>query len=181
MLDIKWIRDNQALLNQANLDRGVKVDLEKLLELDVKRRELLNKIETLRGLRNHVSQEIGRLNKEKKETSAKVREMQEVGQEIKSGETIIRKIMIEIDNILMYQPNLPLDEVPRGKGDADNQVVRNWGTPPKFDFTAKPHWELGESLGIMDFAAAAKMTGARFCVLKGMGARLERALINFML
>ena len=117
MLDLKWIRDNLELLQKANAERNVNVHLEKLLGLDEKRRQLLSDIEALRALRNTVSQEIGQLNKEKKDASIKVKEMQEVGQKIKAGETVMRDILIEIDSILLYQPNLPLDEVPLGKGE----------------------------------------------------------------
>jgi len=161
------------------------LDLTEFLALDAKRREAQQEIETLRRRRNEVSEEIGRLKKSGQSAEDKVAEMRAVGDTITTLENSTREVDEAQRNILLMIPNLPHASVPDGKDENDNVEIRRWspqgGEPPKFSFEPKPHWDLAEYLDIIDFDRAAKITGARFALYKGMGAQLERALINFML
>lgn len=182
MLDVKRIRNNPDELRQALIKRGEDTSkLDRFLEMDEKRRELLYKVENLKKLRNEESEEIAKLKKEGKDASEKIKEMKEVSQKIKDIEAELGKIEDDLYNLLLTIPNIPHESVPVGKSGEDNVEVRRWGEPTKFDFEPKPHWELGENLGILDFPTASKVTGSRFVFYKGLGARLERSLINFML
>jgi seryl-tRNA synthetase len=185
MLDLRFVREQGEQVKAALARRGVKLDLTEFLELDAKRRAAQQEIETLRRSRNEVSEEIGKLKKSGQPAEDKVAEMRAVGDSIAALETGIREQEEAQRNILLMIPNLPHATVPDGKDETDNVEVRRWspqgGEPPKFSFEPKPHWDLAEYLDIIDFDRAAKITGARFALYKGMGARLERALINFML
>lgn len=181
MLDPKFIRSNPDLVKEALAKRKENVDIDEFLALDEKRREYIAESEQLKNKRNTVSQEIARLKREKQDASELIKQMQEVSKQIKEYDEKLQKVEEELESILMTIPNIPHPSVPVGETDEDNVEVRRWGEPRKFDFEPKPHWELGEALNILDFATAAKVTGTRFTFYKGLGARLERALINFML
>lgn len=182
MLDIKMIRQNFDKVQTKLQTRGVKKEvLEEFLKLDERRRQLLVETEELKKVRNEVSAEIAQLKRAKKAADNKITEMKEVGTKIKSLDDEIAKIDSEIKLIATTLPNLPHDSIPVGKDEDDNVEVRRWATPKEFDFEAKPHWDIAENLGILDFERGAKVAGSRFVYYKGLGARLERALYNFML
>ena len=155
--------------------------LEDFHAIDVERRAAITKSETLKAQRNKATEEIAKLKKDKQDATALINETKELREKISQAEKLAEEADARLRNILTGIPNLPDDSVPIGKSEADNVEVRRWGTPPQFDFTPKPHWELGEELGVLDLARAAKLTGARFAVYWDMGAKLERALMNFML
>ncbi|HEX5772780.1 MAG TPA: serine--tRNA ligase, partial [Geomobilimonas sp.] len=180
MLDVKYIRDNLEQVEARLATRGGGVSLAGFRQLDERRRELLLQSETLKALRNKVSEEISRI-KDKSQAQDRIAEMREVSQQVKGLDDQLRGVEEELQQILLTVPNIPHQDVPCGVSEADNAEVRKWGVPAGFTFTPKPHWELGESLGILDFERGAKIAGARFTLSRGMGARLERALINFML
>lgn len=181
MLDPKFIRENPDLVKEAMANRGEDVDIDAFLDLDEKRRNYIAEAERLKNKRNTVSQEIARLKRDKQDASKLIEEMKEVSKTIKEYDEKLQQIEEELQYILMNIPNIPHSSVPIGESDEDNVEVRRWGEPKKFDFEPKAHWDLGEALNILDFSTAAKVTGARFTFYKGLGARLERALINFML
>jgi len=180
MLDSKFLRDNLETVEARLKTRGGSLDLAGFREPDSRRRELLQQSEELKALRNRVSDEISRI-KDKSQAQAQIAEMREVGGRIKVLDDELKGIEEGLEQFLLTMPNIPHPGVPIGASEADNVEVRKWGEPPAFPFTPKPHWEIGESLGILDFERGAKLTGARFTLYKGAGARLERALINFML
>jgi seryl-tRNA synthetase len=180
MLDTKFIRDNLDQAEATLATRGDNLSLAGFRELDVKRRSLLTESETLKALKNSTSEEIAKV-KDKSTVKGKIAEMKEVSAKIKVLDDELKIVEEEFTNLLMTVPNLPHPTTPVGKSEDDNVVVRSWGTPPVFGFEPKAHWDIGEALGILDFERAAKITGARFCLSKGAGARLERALISFML
>lgn len=181
MLDVKDLRNNFDAVKAALDKRHKDYNLEQFKELDAKRRELIGQVEELKSKQNADSKEIPKLKKEGKDTTALMAEMKELSTKIKELDTKVT----EVDNALtafMYTiPNTPNALVPDGVDDTENQEMRKWGEPTKFDFEPKPHWDLGDELGILDPATAAKITGARFTVYRGLGARLERAIMNFML
>jgi len=181
MLDLKFLRENLEEVEKRLKTRGGDADLSGFKELDLKRRKLLSESETLKARRNAVSEEIGRLKREKKDASSLVAEMQEEGAKLKELETAAAAVEEEMNSFLLGVPNVPHASVPIGRDSNDNLVVRKWGEPKKFAFSPKEHTELGEKLGILDFERAGKISGARFSLLVGQGALLERALINFML
>lgn len=180
MLDLKFVRENPEKVREAMELKGEWADLDQLMELDRERRDLLQKVEDLRQLRNRVSKEIGRAGAGA-EMAQKKEEMRRVSEEIKTLEQQLRDIDSGMEQILLCIPNLPDPAVPPGKDEEDNVEVRTWGTPPSFAFSPRPHWEIGEMLDILDFPRAGKITGTRFALYRGAGARLERALISFML
>ncbi len=181
MLDIKFIRSNPEKVKEALEKRREKIDLEELLELDQKRRELLVEAGSLKEKRNAVSEEIGQLKKEKKEAQEKILAMREISARIKELDSQVKEIEEKINKLLLEIPNIPHQSVPLGEDEKDNIEIRRWGEPRQFNFTPLPHWDIGEALDILDFERGAKLAAARFTVLKGLGAKLERALINFML
>jgi seryl-tRNA synthetase len=181
MLDQKWLRENLEEAQRRLSARGEEAPLDVFRELDSKRRNLLKDVEELKELRNRVSDEIGLMKKEGKDGSAKIEGMREVGGRIKEMEKDLAAVEEELEKVLLGIPNLPHPSVPVGAEPEDNPEIRKWGTPPSFPFAPKNHWDLGEELGILDFGRAAKIAGARFVLYKGLGALLERALINFML
>ncbi len=185
MLDLRLVREKPEVVRTALSRRGITIDLAEFLALDAKRRAAQQEIETLRRKRNEVSEEIGRLKKAGQYADDKVAEMRAEGDQIAALEGSAREAEEAQRNILLNIPNLPHASVPDGKDENDNREIRRWspqgGEPPKFAFEPKPHWDLAEYLDIIDFDRAAKIAGARFALYKGMGARLERALINFML
>lgn len=182
MLDLKLIRSEPAQVKDALKKRGQNVNnIDYILEIDGKRRKIIFDSTALKQERNEVSEEIARMKKEKKDAQAKIEAMREVSARIKEMDTEIKSIEQEIQNILLEIPNMVDDSVPVGADEESNQEVRRWGKPREFDFEPKAHWDLGEKLDILDFERGAKISAARFTVLKNEGARLERALINFML
>jgi len=181
MLDIKLIRSNPEKVKEALKKRGEKINIGEVITLDEKRRELLLEAGTLKEKRNTVSEEIGKLKREKKDAQEKILAMKEVSVKIKELDTRAKEVEEKITNILLEIPNIPHESVPVGEDEKDNIEISRRGELPKFDFTPLPHWDIGETLDILDFKQGAKVASARFTVLKGMGAQLERALINFML
>ena len=180
MLDVKYLRENLEIAEARLKTRGGTIDLSGFRELDDKRRSLLQTSEELKALRNKVSDEISRM-KDKSQAQDRIAEMREVSQRIKTLDEELKAVEDALADLLLTIPNLPSSAVPIGASEADNVVMRTWGEPPVFPFAPKPHWEIGEELDILDFERGAKLTGARFTLYKGAGARLERALINFML
>ncbi|MGE5615053.1 MAG: serine--tRNA ligase [Bacillota bacterium] len=181
MLDIKLLRSNPDILNRALKKSKDKFDIDGFLSLDAKRRLLIYQVEQMKNKQNSTSKIIPQYKKEGKDTSSLMEELKELSSKIKELDAQIKEVDDQIDELLLTIPNAPHESVPEGDSDMDNKEIRRWGEPRKFDFEVKPHWEIGESLGILDFATAAKVTGARFIFYKGAGARLERALMNFML
>ncbi|HEY8342546.1 MAG TPA: serine--tRNA ligase [Calditerricola sp.] len=182
MLDVKRLRRDLDGVKRALARRGaVPAELDRFVELDAAWRALVAESDQLKHRRNEVSQEIARLKRAGEDAEARIAEMRQVSDRIKELDERIRQLEAEIDDLLLSIPNVPHETVPDGASDADNVEVRRWGKPPAFAFDPKPHWELAERLGILDFEAAAKVTGSRFVFYKGLGARLERALINFMI
>ncbi len=181
MLDLKFIRANLDNVKQMLVDRGYDLDLERFSRLDRERREGLTELEELRHKRNSVSEEIAAMKRRGEDASAVIDEMKGVSIRIKEMEKELASGLEALDHLMLEIPNMPDKSVPVGAGEDDNPVLRTHGEIRKMDFEPKPHWELGENLGILDFACAAKLAGARFALYKGLGARLERALINFML
>jgi seryl-tRNA synthetase len=181
MLDIKYLRDNLITVAKRLGARGGDINLSGFSELDGKQRDLLGRTETLKQKRNEVSQEVGRLKKEGKDASGIMADMRQTSDEIKSLDAELAGCETELKGFLMSLPNLPHSSVPKGRTEDDNVEVRKWGEPKEFSFTPKEHTEVATALGILDFDAAAKLSGARFSLLIGAGALLERALINFML
>ncbi|HMK66731.1 MAG TPA: serine--tRNA ligase, partial [Thermodesulfobacteriota bacterium] len=181
MLDLKLIRERMAWVKDRLSLRGQGLPWEAFEALDKNRREILQEVETLKHRRNVVSDQIGRLKKEKKEDRESIEEMRLVSKRIKELDDSLNGIEEQFSNLLLNFPNIPHESVPVGYSSEENPVVRTWGEKPAFSFPPRPHWEIGESLDILDFERATRMTGSRFVVYKGLGARLERALINFML
>jgi len=183
MLDLGFLRDNLPLVEQKLRDRGM--DPREVLgdfhALDAERRKLITEAETLTAQRNRKSEEVAKLKKEKQNADALIAETKAMRERIEDLNKAVAAKDSELQTLLTRVPNLPHSSVPVGRSEEQNVEARRWGTPPKFDFAPKPHWELGEQLGILDLERAAKITGARFAVYWEMGARLERALANFML
>lgn len=181
MLDIKFVRDHidevEAMLRNRQLD----LDLSEFKNLDDRRRRLLGEVERLKYEKNRISDEIAKLKKEGRDASSLVEQSRELSQRIGELDSELTKIEDEFRQILLFIPNMPHESVVVGRSEQDNPVVKVWGEKPSFNFEPKPHWDIGEKLGILDFERAAKMTGARFTLYWGVGAELERALINFML
>jgi len=181
MLDIKFLRQNIDFVRKKMLERGQEVNLNAFIALDEKRRSVLQEVENLRNERNTASKEIGEKKKRKQDASEIIARISDVSNRIKELDESLKKIEEDLGNILMVIPNVPHESVAYGTSSEDNLVIREWGEKPKFDFTPKPHWEIGEDLKILDFTRGAKITGARFTLYRGAGAVLERAIINFML
>jgi seryl-tRNA synthetase len=181
MLDLRWIRNHPEELKAAMKRRGADVPVDELIELDGRWREKLTLVERLKAERNEASEAIGRAKREGKDASEVIARMKEVAAQIKELDQEVAEMEARIKELLLEIPNVPHESVPDGASDADNVEVRRVGEPREFDFEPKPHWELGVSLDILDFERAGRVTGARFAFLKGLGARLERALIQFML
>ena len=181
MLDIKVIRTETERVKKAMARRKENVDIDAVIALDEKRRGLLYEAESLKAKQNEESKKIAVLKKEGKDASGIFAELKDLSDRIKELDGQIRDAEDELYKMLLSIPNIPNDTVPDGNSDEDNVEIRRWGEPTKFDFEPKAHWDLGESLNILDFQAAAKITGARFTVYRGMGARLERAIISYFI
>jgi seryl-tRNA synthetase len=181
MLDLKFVRSNPQKVQEALASRGAKVSLTEFLQLEEQRRQKLFIVEQMKNRRNVVSEEIGRLKKAGKDAPDVVGEMRDLSRLIKDIDEEIKEIEGRLQVILLDIPNIPHESVPVGEDAADNPVIRTWGQPRDFGFAPKPHWEIGEGLNILDFERGGKVTGARFCFYRGLGAKLERAVISFML
>jgi len=183
MLDLNFVRENLPLVEEKLRARGLDAAamLKDFHQIDAQRRQAITSAETIKALRNQKTEEIAKLKKSGQDASALIAETKDLREEIQGLEKAAEEYNSRLREILTALPNLPHISVPVGKGAEDNVEVSRWGTPPKFDFAPKPHWELGEQLGILDLERAAKLTGARFAVYWDLGARMERALANFML
>ena len=181
MLDLRFIRANLDAVKQMLKNRRNDLDISIFETIDRSRREILPALETLRHRRNKVSEEIAQMKKQRQDASGLIGEMKKVSVEIKEMEAALSQVDEDLKPFLMVIPNMPHESVPVGAASEDNPVVRTWGAIPKMDFEALSHWDIGEKLGILDFAAASKLSGSRFALYRGAGARLERALISFML
>jgi seryl-tRNA synthetase len=181
MLDLKFIRENPDIVKRAIQLKKERDNIDKILELDERRRELIKKGDALKARRNDVTEEIANLKKQGKDATELIEEMRKVSDEIKAIDSELKKVEDELENLLLWVPNIPHESVPIGKDASDNVVVRTWGEIPEFDFEIKDHLTLGKKLEIIDFERGAKLTGSGFPLYIGKGATLERALINFML
>ena len=181
MLDAKLVRENLGAVQARLRDRGLAQDFGEFLAADEGRRRVLTEVEQLKHRRNTVSEEVGRRKKAGEDASPLIAEMRVAGDQIRALDDEVRRHEERIQQCLLTVPNLPHASVPVGADSGGNAEVRRWGQPRQFEFPPKPHWEIGEALGILDFERASRMAQARFTVLRGLGARLERALINFML
>ncbi len=181
MLDIKLLRSDLDGVKKILATRSGSYNLDEFTVLDVKRRELLQEVEQLKNKQNIVSKQVPAMKKEGKDVTAVFAEMKELSDQIKNLDNEVKEVDEKLELILMTLPNLPNAKVPVGASETDNTEMRKWGEVPSFDFGVKAHWDIGEGLDILDFEKAAKVTGSRFVFYKGVGARLERALMNFML
>ncbi len=181
MLDIKRLRANREEVVKALNKRHGNFPIQELLEVDEKRRVLIQKVEEMKAEQNKISKQVPIFKKEGKDTAEIFAQMKELSGKIKELDEEVKKLDEEISNYLDSIPNTPAPEVPEGEDDSDNVEIRKWGEPTKFDFEPKAHWDLGTSLNVLDFERATKISGSRFSVFKGLGARLERSIINFML
>ena len=181
MLAREYLRENTDHYRQALKNRGASVELDRFLELDAERRRAIAEVEALKAQRNAASQEIAVLKKNKQDATTQIESTKRLGDEIKSHDERLAQIEEELRSVEAYFPNVPHESVPVGPDESANRIERTWGEKPSFDFTPKAHWDIGESLGILDFERATKITGARFSILRGAGAKLSRALMNFML
>lgn len=181
MLDIKYLRQNIELVQNKMDQRGQKIDFGRFLELEAKRRDILQAVEALRNERNSVSKQVGELKKKKEDATALIARMGEVSAKIKEHDENLKTTEEDLNSFIMIVPNVQHESVPLGNGSEDNEVVRIWGEKPVFNFEPKQHFDLGENLNILDFARGAKISGARFTLYRGAAAQLERALTNFML
>jgi seryl-tRNA synthetase len=186
MLELRYIRENLELVKEKCRHRGLAPSiLDQFSEVDGRRRQVLAEVEGLKNRRNLVSDEIARLKRDKSapqnQAETLIGEMRDANGRIKELDGELAELETVLESLVMTIPNLHHDSVPPGTSETDNLEIRQWGEKPSFSFTPKPHWELGEALGILDFERAAKLSGARFSLLKGLASKLERALINFML
>jgi seryl-tRNA synthetase len=183
MLDRNFVRDNLPLVEEKLRLRGMDPSevLRDFQEVDIQRRHAITEAETNKARRNRASEEIGKLKKSGQDATAQISETKELREQMQQLETVAAGLEARLQQILAGIPNLPHQSVPVGRASEDNVEVRRWGTPPQFDFTPQPHWELGEQLGILDLERATKLSGARFAVYWDQGAKLERTLANFML
>jgi seryl-tRNA synthetase len=181
MLEIKFVRENLSTVQQSLDARGVAVEIAAFEQLDARRRKVLLEIENLRHRRNVVSEQIADMKRRKEETDAFVADMRDVSGRIKELDGSLSEVESNLNAFLLEIPNIQHSSVPVGKDSSDNPVLKQVGDMPKFEFEPRPHWDIGQSLGILDFERAAKITGARFPLYIGVGSKLERALINFML
>ena len=181
MLDIKYLRQNVEFVRRKMLERGQEMDFGPFIAMDAKRLDILHEVELLRNERNTASKEIGEKKQRKEDASALIARMGEVSTRIRELDEGLKKTEAELNEMGMIIPNIPHESVAYGTSSEDNPIVRTWGEKKSFDFQPRPHWEIGEKTNTLDFARGAKITGARFTLYRGLGAMLERAIINFML
>jgi len=180
MLDLRFIRENPDLVKEALVKLNITAPIDEILSLDEQRRELLSEVEALKARRNAVSKEIGKM-KDGDRRQALIEEMRQVGERIKGLDDQVRQVEEQLNDAMLQVPNMPHESVPVGLDESENVVVRTWGQPKEFNYEPLPHWDLGPTLDIIDFERGVKLSGTRFYVLKGIGARLQRALITWML
>ena len=181
MLDMKFVRDNLDVVRTMLKNRNNSLSLDKFAELEKKRRDILNEADALKSQKNSTSKKIGELRKAGEDTAEISASVRELGNKISALDGQLREVEEKLREILLSIPNMPADDVPIGLDDSQNPEIRRWGTPRSFDFEPKAHWDIGDALKILDFDRASKVTGARFTFYRGLGARLERACINFMM
>lgn len=181
MLDLKFVVENVEKVKDAMATRSGSYDVDEVVRLDARRREILKEVEALKAERNKVSAEIAVMKKNKENADDKIAQMKKVGETIKALDAELSEVEPQLRLALLSIPNIPDSTVPVGKDDSDNLEIRRFGEPRKFEFAPKAHWEIGENLNILDPTTAGKITGTRFTVYRGLGARLERAIYNFML
>ena len=182
MLDLKFVRENTDKVLQMLKNRHNDLtNLDEFKKLDQERRELLQKVEADKSLRNSVSAEISKMKKNGEDATEKIVAMRELGAKIAEMDKELKTVESRLHDIMLTIPNMPAPDVPVGKDDTENPEVRKWGEPTHFDFEPKAHWDIGEKLGILDSERAAKVSGGRFYYYIGLGAKLERAVYNFML
>lgn len=181
MLDLKFIRENPTIVMEGVNKRGTEVNLDSFLALEKQRRQNLGQVEQLKSQRNKVSETIAQKKKAGEESESLIEEMRLVSQQIKEMDDELKEMETKIQTEQLNIPNIPHSSVPAGQSDADNLEIRKWGEPKQFSFMPQAHWDVAEKLGILDFERAGKVSGSRFVFYRGLGARLERALINFML
>ena len=181
MLDKRLLRDDLEQVKKRMATRGIEIDWGEFLSLDRQRRDALSRLEKLKEEKNRLSGEIGKLKKSGADATGLMREVEHLSEQIRDSEKPLAELEGRFEQFMLTMPNLPHIDVTVGRDSDDNRELRRWGSPPKFEFRARNHWEIGEELDILDFQRAAKLAGARFVIYKGAAARLERALINFML
>jgi seryl-tRNA synthetase len=181
MLDPKYVLEHLDFVKNRLETRGQPVDLKGFVRASGEKRDTLRKLEDLRAEKNKASEEISRMKKAGTDAASRILEMRKVGEEISALEESLKAVEEEIKQTLLNIPNVPHESVPAGRGSGDNKEARRWGEPPAFGFEPQAHWDIGEGLGILDFGRAAKIAGSRFTISMGAGARLERALISFMI
>jgi len=181
MLDAKYIREHFDEVRERLSRRGQPLSLDQFILIDSERRKVIQEWERLRALQKKVSEEVSKRKREGTDASELISEMKKVSQEVKDLDRVVEEKERALQEFLLVIPNLPHPSVPKGTDSSENEEVRRWGEIPKFDFEPKPHWDIGEELGILDFKTGAKIAGARFTLYWDLGAKLERALINFML
>ncbi|UCE66945.1 MAG: serine--tRNA ligase [Candidatus Zixiibacteriota bacterium] len=181
MLDLKFIRSNPDIVKEAAKNKGEKIDIDEILELDRKRRDIIGEVEKLKSERNTATSEIARMKKEGRDPSTLISKMKKVSDRISGYDNELRDAETEINRKLLWVPNIPHESVPVGQTDADNVEIRKWGELKSFDFKVRPHWEIGEMIGGLDIPHGASVSGSGFYFSAGPVAKLERALINFML
>ena len=181
MLDLKFVRENLDIVKTMLKNRHNPLSLDEFEKLEKERREILGEVEALKNKRNTASKEISVMKKNGENADTLVKEMREVGDKIKELDARLKDVETKLTDILLHIPNIPKEDVPIGKDDTENPEIRKWGEPKKFSFEPKAHWDIGTDLDILDAERAAKVSGARFTFYKGLGARLERACINFMM
>jgi len=181
MLDIKFIVSNPDLVKSKLKYRNCSVNIDEVVELYEARKKIVFEVDNLRAKEKQLSKEIGQLKSKNQDASKHLEEIANISKEIENKEKVLEDIEKKLNSMLLLIPNLPMDDVPEGEDEKSNEVISYWGEPRKFDFEPLPHWEIGVRLGIMDFDAASRVAGSGFIVMKGMGAKLERAIINFFL
>ncbi len=181
MLDLKFVRTNPETIRQTLVNKGVDVDLDRLLALDVERRQILTEVEALKARRNDVSRQVGVLKKQGQDATAVIAEMGDIGDRIKDLDERTRQVEEDLQALLYQLPNIPSDDTPVGRDETQNVEVLRWGTPRSFAFTPKAHWDIGAALDGLDFERAGKVTGSRFVFIKGGVAKLSRSLVSFFL
>jgi len=183
MLDLSFVRDNLSRVEEMLRQRGMDpaAVLKDFRDVDTQRRKAITEAETMKARRNKASEDINKLKKSGQDAAAAIAETKDLREQIQTREKAAADLDARLQDILAGIPNMPDSSVPVGHSAEENVEIRRWGTPPKFDFTAKPHWEIGEQLGVLDLERAVKLAGARFAVYWDLGAKLERALANFML
>lgn len=181
MLDLRFVRTNPDVVRQALINKGVSVDLDRILALDVERRQILTEVEQLKARRNQVSKQVGAMKKQGQDASAIIAEMGQIADRIKELDDRERQVEAELQELLYQLPNIPAPDVPVGEDESGNVEVKRWGEPRTFGFPVRAHWDLGVAMDGLDFERAAKVTGSRFAFIKGGVARLHRALVSFFI